>query len=215
MDNGIPLSTSKTHQKISCSAGPQTYNLAGTLLGTLASHLFDTIGATLCSVPQYAYLPGRGTDDALIRVFRHCDAVRTTCQSHRFPLQQMALGLKPGPLEGGLLVTLDLSKAFDMVPRGRLFRCLSNFGVPSQLIDFLNVVYFDTSFSFQHRGQTRHLGTSRGIRQGCKAAPTLWAAYITEILLDCGHNIDEQWLYDCLTMYADDGCMHEVVTSPE
>ena len=169
----------------------------------------------MCSVPQYAYLPGRGTDDALIRVFRHCDAVRTTCQSHRFPLQQMALGLKPGPLEGGLLVTLDLSKAFDMVPRGRLFRCLSNFGVPSQLIDFLNVVYFDTSFSFQHRGQTRHLGTSRGIRQGCKAAPTLWAAYITEILLDCGHNIDEKWLYDCLTMYADDGCMHEVVTSPE
>ena len=99
------------------------------LLGTLASHLFDHIGDVLCSVPQYAYLPGRGTEEALVRIFNHCADVRTLCNSRRHPLQQLAQGSQPSSLGGGLLVTLDLSKAFDMVPRGRLFRCLSDLGV--------------------------------------------------------------------------------------
>ena len=106
------------------------------LLGTLASHLFDAIGGTLCSVPQHAYLPGRSTEDALARIFRHCDVVRNLCNSQRYPLQQFARGQHPGHLTGGLLVTLDLSKAFDMVPRGRLFKCLADLGVPTVLIDF-------------------------------------------------------------------------------
>ena len=185
------------------------------LLGTLSSHLFDAIGETLCAVPQYAYLPGRSTEDALVRIFRHCDAVRTLCNSQRYPLQQFARGQQPGSLTGGLLVTLDLSKAFDMVPRGRLFRCLANLGVPTVLTDFLNAIYCQTEFTFQHRGQTRHVATSKGIRQGCKAAPTLWAAYATHLLLDICQHTDAQWLYECITLYADDGCMHEVVTSLE
>ena len=185
------------------------------LLGILSSHLFDAIGATLCSVPQYAYLPGRGTEDALARLFRHCDVVRTLCTSHRYPLQQIAQGQHLGALTGGLLVTLDLSKAFDMVPRGHLFRCLSILGVPDVLLDFLNAIYHQTDFTFQHRGQTRNVETSKGIRQGCKAAPTLWAAYATGLLLEICQHTDAQWLYECITMYADDGCMHEVVTSPE
>ena len=185
------------------------------LLGTLSSHLFDAIGEQLCAVPQYAYLPGRSTEDALARIFRHCDAVRTQCNAQRYPLQHLARGHHTGSLTGGLLVTLDLSKAFDMVPRGRLFRCLADLGVPTVLIDFLNAIYCQTDFTFQHRGQTRRVATSKGIRQGCKAAPTLWAAYATHLLLDICKHIDAQWLYECLTLYADDGCMHEVVTSPE
>ena len=185
------------------------------LLGTLAAHLFEVIGESLCSVPQYAYLPGRGTEDALARVFRHCDAVRTSCTAQQYPIQQFAQGLPPVKLGGGMLLTLDLSKAFDMVPRNRLFQCLSLLGVPSVLLDFLNAIYFETSSTFVHRGQTRHLETSKGIRQGCKAAPTLWAAYATGLLLKIGQHLGEHWLYKCITMYADDGCLHEVVTSPE
>ena len=211
----LPKHTKRTHAPQDLRPITSLEPCGKALLGTLALHLFDTIGATLCSVPQYAYLPGRGTEEALSRVFRHCSLVRDICISHRFPLHQSASGLHPGPLQGGLMVTMDLSKAFDMVPRGRLFRCLSNLGVPDHLLDFLNAIYHDTSYTFQHRGQTRCLRTSRGIRQGCKAAPTLWAAYVTGILLDCGQTIDEQWLYDCITMYADDGCMHEVVTTPK
>jgi hypothetical protein len=130
-------------------------------------------------------------------------------------LQQIAQGQHLGALTGGLLVTLDLSKAFDMVPRGHLFRCLSILGVPDVLLDFLNAIYHQTDFTFQHRGQTRNVETSKGIRQGCKAAPTLWAAYATGLLLEIWQHTDAQWLYECITMYADDGCMHEVVTSPE
>ena len=69
------------------------------LLGTLAAHLFEVIGESLCSVPQYAYLPGRGTEDALARVFRHCDAVRTSCTAQQYPIQQFAQGLSPVKLE--------------------------------------------------------------------------------------------------------------------
>ena len=185
------------------------------LLGTLAHHLFEIIGEVLCSVPQYAYLPGRGTEDALARVLRHCDVVRASCKAQQYPIHHSAQGLQSVQLGGGLIVTMDLSKAFDMVPRSRLFRCLSSLGVPNFLLDFLHAIYFETSYTFQHRGQTRSLDTSRGIRQGCKAAPTLWAAYATGLLLNICQHIDEQWLYDCITMYADDGCLHEAVTSPE
>ena len=113
------------------------------------------------------------------------------------------------------MITLDLSKAFDMVPRCKLFQCLSLLGVPNSLLDFLHAIYFETSYTLQHRGQTRTLDTSRGIGQGCKAAPTLWAAYATGLLLNIGQHLDDRWLYDCITMYADDGCLHEIVTSPE
>ena len=92
-----------------------------------------------------------------------------------------------------MLLTLDLSKAFDMVPRNRLFQCLSLLGVPSVLLDFLNAIYFETSSTFVHRGQTRHLETSKGIRQGCKAAPTLWAAYATGLLLKIGQHLAQNW----------------------
>ena len=185
------------------------------LLGTLAQHLMEFIGRTLCSVPQYAYLPGRGTEDALARVLRHCEAVRASCIVQQYPIQHHAQGLQTVQLGGGLMITLDLSKAFDMVPRCKLFQCLSLLGVPNSLLDFLHAIYFETSYTLQHRGQTRTLDTSRGIRQGCKAAPTLWAAYATGLLLNIGQHLDDRWLYDCITMYADDGCLHEVVTSPE
>ena len=184
-------------------------------MGNLARHLFESIGALLCSVPQYAYLPLRGCIEALNRIFKHCGRVRSNCLAHRHHIQQRALGNPPGPLAGGLLVTLDLSKAFDTVPRQRLYRCLLRLGVPTVLIDFLQAVYHATSYSFQHRGQTRSFGTSKGIRQGCKAAPILWAAYLTDILLELCKQTDEHWLYQCNTWYADDGCLHEVVTSSE
>ena len=185
------------------------------LMGNLANHLFDSIGALLCSVPQYAYLPLRGCTEALVRIFKHCGQVRSKCLEHRHHIQQRAQGKQLGILEGGILVTIDLSKAFDMVPRDGLYRRLHRLGVPAVLIDFLQAVYFETSFKFQHRGQTRTFRTSKGIRQGCKAAPILWAAYATDILFEVCRQTDEHWLYNCNTLYADDGCMHEVVTSPE
>ena len=183
------------------------------LMGCLARQLFDSVGALLCSVPQYAYLPLRGCMEALPRLFKHCGQVRSKCLEHRYHVHQRARGDSLGPLAGGLLVTLDLSKAFDTVPRPRLYRCLQRLGVPTVLIDFLQAVYHETSYSFQHRGLTRSFGTSKGIRQGCKAAPILWAAYLTDILFELCKQTDDHWLYQCNTWYADDGCLHEVVTS--
>ena len=183
------------------------------LMGNLATHLFESIGALLCSVPQYAYLPGRGCTEALVRIFKHCGQVRTKCLDQQHHIQQRALGKHIESLTGGILVTLDLSKAFDMLPRDRLYQSLQRLGVPSVLIDFLQAVYHETSFKFQHRGQHRSFRTSKGIRQGCKAAPILWTAYATDILLEVCRLTDDHWLYQCNTLYADDGCMHEVVTS--
>ena len=75
---------------------------------------------------------------------------------------------------------LDLSRAFDEVPRAGLFRALHNLGIDHCLIQFLEKVYSHTKFEFEFQGEYRSFLASKGIRQGCSAAPTLWALYTLE-----------------------------------
>ena len=51
-----------------------------------------------------------------------------------------------------------------------------------------------TSFTFEHRGCQREFRTTRGIWQGCKAAPTLWTAQAALLLLDIPNATDHTWM---------------------
>ena len=130
------------------------------LMGCLSERLHDQLWPTLRGLPQFAYVPGRGCDDALHRVSSHCREVRAIVDTFKFPIHQQSTGLLPGDLGGGLLLSLDISKAFDAVNREQLYKGMADLGVHPNLIMFLQSTYNSTSFHFEHRNCWREFATS-------------------------------------------------------
>ena len=186
-----------------------------TVMGMASKHLHEQLWPTLQGLPQFAYLPGRGADEALSRIATFCRAVRTKIEMHHYPVHQQAYGLHPGELGGGLLLSLDLSKAFDTVCRKRLFAGLRRFGVHDSLLGLLQSIYNSTSFAFEHKGCQREFRTTRGIRQGCKAAPALWTAQAALLLHDIAAATSQDWMLDNTTTFADDCNFHQVIHSEQ
>ena len=183
------------------------------VMGLLAHRLFHSVSSRLLRLPQLAYLPLRGSDEAICRVRKHCSDVRDMLHLLRFDIHRAANDT-PGPdAAGGLLLSLDLTKAFDSVLRSKLFHALESLGADSQTLDMLRHIYEHTSFSFWHRGQSRTLPTHRGIRQGCKAAPILWSCFAAWILETAAATNGWAWLHEALTAYADDFCLHSIFRS--
>ena len=148
-------------------------------------------------------LPGRGADEALSRIASFCRAVRDTIEAHHYPVHQQAFGLQPGELGGGLLLSLDLSKAFDTVCRKRLFMGLQRLGVKDSLLCLLKSIYCNTSFCVLNtKVVDGNFKTTRGIRQGCRAAPALWTAQAALILLDIADATDHDWMLDHTTTFC-------------
>jgi len=186
-----------------------------TVMGMASKHLHEQLWPTLQGLPQFAYLPGRGADEALSRIATFCRAVRAKIEMHHYPVHQQAYGLHPGELGGGLLLSLDLSKAFDTVCRKRLFAGLRRFGVHDSLLGLLQSIYNSTSFAFEHKGCQREFQTTRGIRQGCKAAPALWTAQAALLLHDIAAATSQDWMLDNTTTFADDCNFHQVIHSEQ
>ena len=183
------------------------------VLGAFAVRLLNEIGTELKRWPQFAYLDQRGTDDALQRLAAHCTEVRDIVDTFKFQVHQTAQGNLPGVLGGGATLSLDLSKAFDMVDREQLVQSLVSLGVSSDLIHLIQCVYSQTSFEFQHKGETRDFGTHRGIRQGCRAAPSLWTVFSVSVLAAIANNTTPEWVRRCVSMFADDACLHQAIRS--
>ena len=177
-------------------------------LGMFSSHLFPQISSRLFRLPQFAYLHGRGTDDAIQRVRDHCQQVRTLLDTHKYHVHAMATDNTMADVMGGLMLSLDLSKAFDSVSRPRLIEALHRLGVDINLIHFLVNIYRETSFSFSHRGHQRTFKTQQGIRQGCKSAPILWACFAAVILENTATATSRDWMLQSITAFADDFCLH-------
>ena len=64
----------------------------------------------LRSMPLFAYMPARGAKDCLLMIATHCRQMKELCNLH-------AKDPASNGLWGGLQVSLDLEKAFDMVNR--------------------------------------------------------------------------------------------------
>ena len=180
----------------------------------VAQRILDEISPRLFRLPLYAFLPLRGTSEAICRVRQHCEQVRQIFIDHKFSIHQRASNRQFPSAAGGLLLSLDLTKAFDYVVRSKLFAALRQLGVSNEMINFLTHIYTDTSFVFTHRGQERFVHTFQGIRQGCKAAPILWACFSAVILESAEHQFGTEWLRQVVTTYADDFCLHFQFRSP-
>ena len=178
-----------------------------TVMHRLGKAMREQAMETLVQFPLYAYIPDRSAEDAIMRLMTHINAVTSANALFRHKIHLEADGYKHS-LSGGLIISLDLSRAFDEVPRDKLFGSLRELGIDATLINILMHIYSDTTVEFAFKNVYRSFKAAKGIRQGCSAAPTLWVLYTLSMLQHLSRDTSLDWVQKALTIYADDICVH-------
>ena len=179
---------------------------AKAVLLTVKDRLMPFFLAAMVQLPQYAYVAGRGATEAILRVTLHCARIRDVIQTQKMTIHGRFAGVQRAACAGGIQMSLDLSKAFDVLSHEVLVLAMSHAGV---LVDLQNVImaFYDQSvYVIKGRGSnTSHrIALRRGVRQGCILSPALgamFAAYVMHVLDT--HN-GAGWTSRHCTMYADD-----------
>ena len=158
----------------------------------------------LCTVPQFGYMPQRSTFDAIRRVTQHVAQVQQLIYAQRFKLRNHRDSIASLPCHGGLQVYLDLSKAFDSVDRDTLWSALRNIGVSHDVLTLLEFLHLGSQYHVTNGQLSAQLLVTKGVRQGCKAAPLLWTVLVYELFQQLQRTTGQQWLRDFVTAFADD-----------
>ena len=174
------------------------------LAGSIRHHLLRQLEPLLHMLPQFAYARGRGTADALIRARAHLAAVDALIRDTQCTRFQQQAGRKHRSCVGGISLSLDLSKAFDGVPRHHIYQSMEHCAVPPEIISLVQQLHHRAQYIYysgEHRGATI---TTNGIKQGCVIAPYLWNFYSLLLLFRLQKHRDTEWVRRILTLFADD-----------
>ena len=78
---------------------------------------------------------------------------------------------------------IDLTKAFDLVSRGRLFNILLKIGCPPNLHIMIRSFHDDMKATIQYEGSmSKPFKIKSGVKQGCVLAPTLFGIFFSLLL---------------------------------
>ena len=154
--------------------------------------------------PQFAYTPGRSYRGALYRVFQHCDHVRNLCRQHHRNLQARYVGGDVTKLVGGLQVSVDLTQAFDQMPRWLLLQGMRSMGLDEDFVSVVMQWITQSEYEVSHMGHTRRFAASRGVRQGCVASPILWIIFVHTVCEELAGKVGYHRICQVLTLFADD-----------
>ena len=177
--------------------------LGTTILGLLTAIARNSVLDQLCAQHQYAYLPHRGTHEAISRAADHCQKVRALLHSMRRP-PSLNSSNPSSSLYGGLTISIDLKRAFDSLPRPDLFDGLRQLGVDGACVTLLQEWHVGTRYWLEHKGHQDHVSVALGVRQGCRAAPFLWASSMSRLMTRLAESTSPEWVLKVLTLYADD-----------
>ena len=90
-------------------------------------------------------------------------------------------------------VFVDFSKAFDSVDRSKMFEILECYGIPSDIIEAIKILYTDTSATIlTPDGETAPFEITAGILQGDTLAPFLFIIVVDYILRMSVDQINEK-----------------------
>ena len=170
----------------------------------LRNHVEDTVRSSLFDTPQYSSRPGLDTSNAIMRALSHCRAVRLLQQQAVRNHTSRVMGALPPELHGGLMVSLDMSKAFDSMPHQELYMALLESNVEESLAQIIMQVRIQTVCFVRHAGAEGTCGMSRGLRQGCPIAPIMYAAWSGRLCRKLRRRLGDSWCSAHLSMFADD-----------
>ena len=179
------------------------------VLGLVASKLKQQLGFVLCRAPHFGFLPLRSALDAITRVAKHCRLVRTLTGSQRRTVSQQMANTRAFVFCGGLQLFLDLNRAFDSTCRHLLMSHLTDMQTSPELLAIIGAWHDQTSYNIIHSEGTSQVKIGKGLRQGCKLAPTLWVTFMDKFLKLLAERTGWQWISQNVTIYADDihiGC---------
>ena len=186
---------------------------AKSLAGAVAKQILEHLRPMLDHMPQFAYCAGRGVNDAILKVhsyFNEIESLQKGQIQNRFKMHQ---SIKQLVCHGGACLSLDLSSAFDSVSRDLLIQSLLNHNIPHDLINIVQQLHRDAKYIFQTEHAQGQVTTSNGIKQGCRAAPTLWISFTLSILEHLARHRSMNWVQKILTLFADDFCGHWTITN--
>ena len=178
--------------------------LGTTILGIITGIARTSVLPSLCAQPQFAYLPQRGTFEAISRAVHHCRSVRDTLYRFRRSHAAVAHNQQAPEVFGGLTISIDLKRAFDSLPRTKLFHDLRDLGVAEACTCLLQEWHVGTRYRVEHKGHCNHVDVHLGVRQGCRAAPFLWACSMSRLMTKLAQLTSVEWVLRVLTFYADD-----------
>ncbi|CAE7948731.1 unnamed protein product [Symbiodinium sp. KB8] len=112
-------------------AGPETlrpisllHPVAKALAVVINGRIRPQLQALVQELPQFSYLEGRSVQDALDRAMAHCSHVRSILHAQRQNPHLKRQGHEPAACRGGVTLSLDLQKAFDLMPRDNLLAAM-------------------------------------------------------------------------------------------
>ncbi|CAE7281246.1 unnamed protein product [Symbiodinium sp. CCMP2592] len=154
--------------------------------------------------PQYAYCPDKAIDQAIARVCQHCRQVRDRVQ-HAIPtVHGRREGQKSSQCVGGIMLGLDLSRAFDCIPRAALQRALLHAGASEPLVQAVTALHSQCRYKVQHKGISNTFDMELGVRQGCTLSPYLFSLFTCLVYDVLVERTNEQWAKAAITLFADD-----------
>ena len=181
------------------------------IAGLLRQSLLDILLPLITNLPQYAYAKGRGTFDALLQVHLHFENAGSLLRTNRVNRFQQHSGRKPHECVGGLSLSLDLSRAFDLTSRPIVYGTLAQHGVPQDTITVIKQLHRDAQYIFRSGDETGGQPTTNGLKQGCCIAPFLWSFYTIALMHTLQDKLGPQWLQKTLVLFADDHWCHWLI----
>ena len=124
-----------------------TDSLGRTILGLLTHALKQVVYPQITHLPIFAFVPRRGTLEALYFVCRHCRFVRTICEASSRSYWKKSTSQ---PLAGGLMLSLDMSQAFDRLPRAHLAAGFQRLNLDPVLVQYFMHWLHEATYHFQH-----------------------------------------------------------------
>ena len=181
------------------------------IAGLLRQSLLEVLLPLITNLPQYAYAKHRGTFDALLRVHLHFEDASVLLRTNRVNRFQQHSGRKQHACVGGLSLSLDLSRAYDLTSRPIVYGTLAQHGVTQDTITIIKQLHRDAQYIFRSGDTTGGQPTTNGLKQGCCIAPFLWSFYTIALMHALQDKLGPQWLQKTLVLFADDHWCHWLV----
>ena len=190
-----------------CPSNPANLRTVGLMAGdtkllmmVLQEAIQEHIMWGVWDVPQFAYRKMTSTIDALLRGSLHCQKIRTAAgMVNTNVTTKLTTGAIPR-LIGGVMISLDLAKAFDCVPFAEMYVGLREVNVPDNLARLIVEVHRQSTCIVRHGGHEVRVKMHRGLRQGCPLAPSIYTAWTVRLCRSLG----PEWCREHTSLFADD-----------